>query len=602
VTGDEDGEVQATFAATLVDEWVRAGLTDAVICPGSRSTPLVLALHERKEVRLHVRLDERSAGFYCLGLGLSSGRPALVCTTSGTAASEVHAAVLEAHHAGVPMVVCTADRPEELQDVGAPQTVDQVHLFGRAVRWFAAPGTPNLAGRSGWRPIAARAYVEALEGPRGPGPVHLNLAFREPLVGRVGTLPPVRPAAEVSEPYPSPARAVGTQRMRGRGVVVAGAGCGPVEAVLSFADALGWPVIADPRSGCRIARPGVVAAADAFLRHSELRQGLLPDVAVLLGASPVSRSIGEWLAEAARSDAEIVALDPWWQWRDPERFVTSVVRHRPGPWLDAMRSAMACSEERATTAPSWLAKWTAVEGAAQGAIDRCLADELGNQVEPRTGASEPIGSSDGRLTEPGLARALWRAVPQGTRVMVSSSMPIRDVETFAPKLDRQPPTFANRGVNGIDGVASTALGLAAGGDGPVVCLLGDLAFLHDVSALVRAVDRQARGRCTLVVVDNGGGGIFSFLPQAESLPDEPFDQLFGTPHLPRVLDVAAGFGLPVRDAVSHAELQAALEDFVGRVELAVIRVAVPSRADNVVVHRRVFDAVGDAGKQALAAT
>jgi 2-succinyl-5-enolpyruvyl-6-hydroxy-3-cyclohexene-1-carboxylate synthase len=601
VTDAQDGDVQATFAATLVDEWVRSGLADAVICPGSRSTPLVLALHDRGEVRLHVRLDERSAAFYCLGLGLSSGRPAVLCTTSGTAAAEVHPAVVEAHHAGVPMLVCTADRPEELQDVGAPQTVDQVHLFGRAVRWFAAPGTPHWAGRSGWRAMAARAYVEATEGPRGPGPVHLNLAFREPLVAQPGTLPPPRRAAEGAEPEPEPAGAAGTQVLRGRGVVVAGAGCGPADAVLGFAAALGWPIVADPRSGCRSARPGVVAAADAFLRDPELRRALLPDVVVLLGAFPVSKSIGEWVVEAAGSGAEIVAVDPWWQWRDPDRVVTRVLRHRPGPWLDSVRAAIACSDERAPrTPPGWLTTWSAVEDAAQTAIDGCLADELDHRDDAAT--SSPRSDCSVGVTEPGLARALWTAVPQGTRVMVSSSMPIRDVETFAPKLDRHPPTFANRGVNGIDGVASTALGLAAGGEDPVVCLLGDLAFLHDVSALVRALDRQARSTCTLVVVDNDGGGIFSFLPQAASLSDEPFELLFGTPHLPKVLDVGAGFGLAVRDVVSHRELKAALDALVGQVELAVIRVRVPSRADNVVVHRQVFDAVAVAGKNALAAT
>jgi 2-succinyl-5-enolpyruvyl-6-hydroxy-3-cyclohexene-1-carboxylate synthase len=607
--GPDDVNVQATFAATLVDEWVRAGLSDAVVCPGSRSTPLVLALHRRSEVRLHVRLDERSAGFYCLGLALASGRPALVCTTSGTAAAEVHPAVVEAHHSGVPMLVCTADRPEELQDVGAPQTVDQVHLFGRAVRWFAAPGSPHPAGRPGWRPLAARAYAEAVGGPRGPGPVHLNLAFREPLIGPVGDLPPARTARDAG---PRVVAATGHARvaegwLRGRGVIVAGAGCGPVESVLGFAGALGWPVIADPRSGCRIARSGVIAAADGFLRQPEVRRALQPDTVVVLGALPVSRAIGGWLAEAATSGAEIVAVDPWWQWRDPDRVVTRVVHDQPEPWLDAVRRATDGPAEGAwATSGGWLARWTAVEDAAQTAIDQCLKAELAELGwDPRADspADGPGGLQGGGVSEPGLARVLWSAIPSGTRVVVSSSMPVRDLESFAPKLDRQPMTFANRGANGIDGVASTALGVAAAGDDPVVCLLGDLAFLHDVSALVRTAGASAaRGTCTLVVADNDGGGIFSFLPQAEALAEGPFDLLFGTPHLPRVLDVAAGFGLPVREVGSHAQLVDALRDLVGRVDLAVVRVAVPSRVDNVAVHGWVFDAVGRAGSAALATT
>ena len=185
--------VQATFAATVVDEWVRGGVTDAVLAPGSRSTPLALALVARADVRVHVHLDERSASFYALGLGIATGRPAVVLTTSGTAAVELHPAVVEAHHAHVPLLACTADRPPELHDVGAPQAIDQVHLFGRAVRWFAQPGVPDDAARGTWRSLAARAVVEAAGASGAPGPVHLNLAFRDPLVGEPGPLPVGRP-------------------------------------------------------------------------------------------------------------------------------------------------------------------------------------------------------------------------------------------------------------------------------------------------------------------------------------------------------------------------------------------------------------------------
>lgn len=186
-----DADVQATFAATLVDEWVRAGVTDAVVAPGSRSTPLLLALTSRSSsIRVHVFLDERSAGFFAVGLGMATGRPAVVVTTSGTAAVELHPAVVEASHAGVPLLAVTADRPWELRDVGAPQTIDQTALFGRAVRWFADPGVPDAASSPAWRSLAARAVVEAVV---GRGPVHLDLPFREPLVGHPGPLPPGRP-------------------------------------------------------------------------------------------------------------------------------------------------------------------------------------------------------------------------------------------------------------------------------------------------------------------------------------------------------------------------------------------------------------------------
>src|SRR5688500_5550887 len=258
------GAQQALLAATFVDEWVRAGVRDAVVAPGSRSTPLVLALAADGRVRLHVHLDERAAGFFAVGMGLASGRPAVVVTTSGTAAVELHPAIVEASQAGVPLLACTADRPPELQHVGAPQTVDQTHLFGRAVRWFADVGPAGGMPRDAWRSLAARAVVEA-----GRGPVHLNMAFCDPLVGVAGELPPGRPGGRPwHESAPSEDAGATVALPDGlagrRGVVVAGAGC-DAAAVLTLARTLGWPVLADPRSGCRGADVSV-AAFDGVLR------------------------------------------------------------------------------------------------------------------------------------------------------------------------------------------------------------------------------------------------------------------------------------------------------------------------------------------------
>ena len=211
--------VQATFCATLVDEWVRCGVTDAVICPGSRSTPLALALAARLDA--HVRLDERSAGFYAVGLALATGRPTVICVTSGTAAAELHPAVVEAHHARVPLIVCTADRPPELLDTGAPQTIDQVGLFTTATRWSSNPGVPTAEQAPVWRPLAARAYEEAMHGPSGPGPVHLNLAFREPLTGTPEHA--ARPARPDGASAASGARRCLTSTpLRGNGMIIVG--------------------------------------------------------------------------------------------------------------------------------------------------------------------------------------------------------------------------------------------------------------------------------------------------------------------------------------------------------------------------------------------
>ena len=268
-----DGSLQATFAATLVDEFIRGGALHAVICPGSRSAPLALALAARPELTTFVRLDERSAGFFALGLSKVTDRPTIICTTSGTAAAELHAAVVEAHYGRVPLLVCTADRPAELQGVGAPQTIDQTHLFGHAVRAFVS--TEAEGREATWRSIGAHAYLDAVSSPLGPGPVHLNLQFREPLAGVAGPLRTSRPTGVPFHRVERRANQVLTgtlpvERWRGqRGLLVVGEGGGSRDLVLGVGDALGWPVLADPRSGCRVKEPGVVAAADAILRSPQ---------------------------------------------------------------------------------------------------------------------------------------------------------------------------------------------------------------------------------------------------------------------------------------------------------------------------------------------
>jgi 2-succinyl-5-enolpyruvyl-6-hydroxy-3-cyclohexene-1-carboxylate synthase len=611
----ERGSVQATFAATMVDEWVRGGVTAAVVSPGSRSTPLTLALADRSELALHVRLDERSAGFFAVGLAAASGRPVVVCTTSGTAAAELHPAVVEAHHARVPLLVCTADRPPELHEVGAPQTIDQHGLYGQAVRWAADPGVAEAVAATTWRALARRALAESWAGPVGPGPVHLNLPFRDPLVARPGPLPPVLPPAGVPSagsgespagpgaarpPAPSSVEALISLAVR-RGVVVAGEGAGPPAAVTRLARALGWPLLADPRSGCRIADPVVVSAADAFLREPEVGVALRPEVVLLLGSPWASKVLASWLHDGACHGAEVLAVDPWWRWVDPDRIVARTIREEPGPLLEAAVRSLASAAHR--PAPGWLDRWQAVEAAAQSAIDAELA----------TGA----GRGDGGLSEPMVGRMLLGALPAATRVVASSSMPVRELEWFAPPLAEPPPVHANRGANGIDGVCSTALGVAAAGR-PVVALIGDLAFLHDASALVRprptapgtgasgmaegmagAQGAVPVGSCTLVVLDNQGGAIFSFLPQASALAPERFEALFGTPQAPDVVAVARGFGVPTEDVATVDELRSALKRLVGQVPLSVVRARLPDRRQNVLLHARLMAAAASAARRAL---
>lgn len=604
-------DVQAAFARILVDEWVRAGVTDAVACPGSRSTPLLVALAEAAEqgaIRLHVLLDERSAGFFGLGLALASpsGSPAVIVTTSGTAAAELHPAVLEAHHSGVPMLAVTADRPPELQDSGAPQTIQQVGLFGDAVRWEASPGVPELAAAKSWRALASRSVLEARGGARRAGPVHLNLAFREPLLGSADLLlgPPDQALAagpqadgqdltlvrngrpggapwhrvRVGENEVPPSDIVQLLAEAGeRGLLVVGgggSGRGAIspEAVAELSAATGWPVLASPLSGCRV--PGAIGATDALLRSPAV-QGWQPDVVVRLGAPWASRVLNEWLAGLSCTQ---VLVDPWGTWAAPDHVPGEVVVASPVALCRAVAMAVKGQAGRDGTSRSdWARRWSLAESAAQGAIDVALAREVG-------------------LTEPGIARTLLAALPAGGALVVASSMPIRDVEWWGRP--RGGVTIvSNRGVNGIDGVLSTALGFAKSRNaGPVTALIGDLAFLYDVGALLGAA--SAGVDLDLVVIDNDGGGIFSFLPQAAAQPAERFERLWGTPHRADLVAVARGYGVAVQEVPDLARLASAVGEG-GKGRGFRVFVAKTDRAGNVAVHRRLHAAVEAAVEAAM---
>ncbi len=564
-------DVAATFCATAVDEWVRAGVTDAVVAPGSRSTPMVLALAGDARIRLHVFLDERSAAFFALGLGLRTGDPAPVLTTSGTAAAELHPAVIESHHAGIPLVVVTADRPPEAHGVGSPQTIEQADLYGRAVRWRADPGVPDPVVAHSWRSLASRVVLEARGGGGRPGPVHLNLAFREPLVGRPGPLPPGRPGGTGwhearSAPASVPPGVEGlARRLSGRsGVIVAGAGTGDPASVHRLADRLGWPVLAAACSTARVPAPATVAAFDALLRHDPFARRGRPEAVLRLGALPASRVLAQWLAS---SQADQVTVEAHGAWFDPDRSATTVVAAEPA----ALCAALA-GQDPAPAPEAWTRLWADGERVAQEAFGRVLA-----------GHREP--------TEPGVARALVSALPADAALVVASSMPIRDVEWYAaPRAGVR--VMANRGANGIDGTLSTVLGAAAGSGGrPTVGLLGDLAFLHDAGALVGAAGRGLDA--VIVVVDNRGGGIFSFLPQATSLPAAVFERLFAVPHDVDLVALAAVHGLAASGIASAAELGPAVASAldVGGITVIVVRT---ERTANVAVHDELHAAAGAA--------
>jgi 2-succinyl-5-enolpyruvyl-6-hydroxy-3-cyclohexene-1-carboxylate synthase len=556
--------VSATFAATLADELVRSGIRHVIVAPGSRSTPAALALAARPELRLEVFHDERSAGFAALGVGLASGRPAVVLCSSGTAAAELHAAVVEAHQAEVPLIVCTADRPTELREVGAPQTIDQNRLYGAVVRTFVDLGAPDAAIAERWRSLISRLIADAST--PWPGPVHLNLPFREPLVGDPAELPPGRPGGEPWHRVLSGSGVLDVSELDGlverldhqRGVIIAGAGAGEPEGVRDLAAAAGWPVLADPRSGCRLPGPHTVAAFDDLLRHTSFAADHTPAVVLRLGRPPASKVLAQW---TAASGAEQVQVTKSAAWVDPEG--TAWLRVVADPTLLCRDLVKRLSAGARTP---WAARWRHAEERAQRAIGAVLA-----------GYDQP--------TEPGLARQLVAALPDGATLVLSSSMPVRDVEWYA-----QPRNglrmVSNRGANGIDGVVSTSVGVALATEAPTTLLIGDIAFLHDTNGLLGLASRGTD--LTIVVVDNDGGGIFSFLPQATDVAAERFEQLFGTPHGVDPTAVAAAHGVPAVELTDLTALASVLGDGP-----RVVRVQT-DRTANVAVHQVIHEAVAAA--------
>lgn len=580
----------------FVDELVAAGVTDAVVCPGSRSTPLALALRAHPGLRVRVLIDERSAGFFALGMGRAARRPAVVLTTSGTAAAELLPAVVEASLGRVPLLVITADRPPELRDRGAAQAIDQDHLFGRHAKWFAE--LPLLDGedvtRRHVRGVAARAVATALDGPAGP--VHLNAPFREPLVpvGDLGPLGPADAAPAATEVLAGrrtldageTERLAGRLAGVGRGLVVAGPQDDPAlpAALARLAAALGWPIVADPLSLVRCGphdRSHVVARGDLLLRPGPWRDAHAPDLVLRLGALPTSKPL---LALLEERRPDLVVVDGDGGWREPAVLPVTMV-HADAAWTaaalaDALEEREGRDGGERHTGRGWLDAWLAADRAADAALRDWLA--------ATTAVGEPFeGAPFAHLGE---------LLPDGAVLWASSSMPVRDLDAWLPGGPRAIRPLASRGANGIDGVVSAAMGAAAAGE-RVTLVVGDLALLHDLGGLVTA--RLQGLAATIVVVSNDGGGIFSFLPQASAqvpgagLPDR-FEELFGTPHGIELGPLVTALGAAHRVVGAHdlrdalAEATAAPPDGIRVLELRT------DRARNVGLHREAAAAVAAA--------
>lgn len=558
----------------FVDELARCGMRTACTSPGSRSTPLVLPLARHPRLQAFSHVDERSAAFFALGHAKASGRPVALACTSGTAAAHYAPAVIEAHEARVPLLVLTADRPPELREVGAGQTIDQVKLYGTAVKWFFEVGIhEQTAGSLRWiRTLACRAYWTAATG--APGPVHLNFALREPLVppaalpaddsGRPDGRPFVARMAPVAQLAPDALSGVAEiVAATPRGVIVSGREERTADlpaAIGAFGAAAGYPVLGDPLGGAR-GGPAAIAHYDALLRDRPLAESLRPDLVVRVGDLPTSKPLRAWL-DGLR-DATQVALDPDGAWQDPAGVVDLSLGLDPASTLTALATLA-----RRTPDPEWLAGWRAADAAAARAIDLALGEEL---------------------SEPRVAMELGALLPAPAILFVAASMPIRDVETFFPAREGGAGgcrVLSDRGANGIDGLVSAAYGAAATRLGPVVLLIGDVALAHDLGGLLIGV--RHRIPLTIVCLDNGGGGIFDFLPTASQR--DVYEEHVATPTGLDLERAAALYGARHVPVGSLEELRAGVEE----AEDTTILHVRTDRAENVALHRRVWDAVSAA--------
>jgi 2-succinyl-5-enolpyruvyl-6-hydroxy-3-cyclohexene-1-carboxylate synthase len=544
----------------LCDELARCGLQHACTSPGSRSTPIVLSLVREPRIRCWSHIDERCAAFFALGAAKASGRPVALTCTSGTAAAHFAPAVIEAFHGGVPLLVLTADRPPELRDVGAGQAIDQLKLYGGAVKWFVEVGVDEATSQSlRWiRALACRAYWTALEG--RPGPVHLNFPLREPLVldrplgadpvpGRSGG----RPWLQRAKTVPS-ASAPLSPPLSPRGVVVAGAGAHGAELARS-AERLGYPLLADPLSTAR-GSAAAIARYDLLLRDPAFTAEVEPDVVIRAGDLPTSKPLRKWLASLTHTRQ--LAVDERARRHDPDGALTEF--HEGDPTL-----ALSSSDGAEAPDPEWLARWRQADEEASAAIDRALGEGL---------------------SEPSLAAWLGRWLGPGTILFVASSMPVRDVELFFPAGVALPRVLANRGANGIDGTVSSALGAAVAQELPVVLLIGDVALLHDLGGLL--ANRRHELSLTIVVINNDGGGIFHFLPVAGV--NDAFEEHVATPHGVDFARAAELYGCAYARARDSDSLRTSLERSLDQPGTSIIEVRTV-RAENLALHRRIAAAV-----------
>ena len=575
------------YSGAFVDELARCGLRHVCICPGSRSSPLTISLARHPKLKTWVHLDERSASFFALGMSKALGEPVGLVCTSGTASANFLPAVVEARYAEVPLLVLTSDRPPEMWEWRAPQTIDQTGIYGSHAKWSVNMVTPEVNPEllRYVRSLACRVYATAVATPAGP--VHVNAPFREPLtpIGAPGDFPKGieqaapeawqgrsdgRPFFQASsgEVSPDPTvlrRLAADLRNVEQGIIL----CGPSSTpdfptrVTQLAARLGYPVLADPLSQVRAGRHDkslVVANYDTFLKDPSVASSLEPYLVLRFGDLPLSRPLTIFL-ENAQSARQIVVRSA--NWSDPGHQASDIIHAEPSLVCQGLSRSL--GEAKATT--TWLKEWLRVESTVNAAVDAHM-EELDELFEGK------------------IFRELAELLPESGTIFAGNSMPVRDLDTFFPPTDKAVLCMGNRGANGIDGVVSTALGASTHGSGPLVLVLGDLSFYHDMNGLLAA--KRYHLNATIIAINNDGGGIFSFLPQAD-YPDV-FEEYFGTPHGLEFRSAAKLYGLPYTKVASWREFRAAVIQSLTSPKTAIIEVP-GNRARNVELHRQLCTAV-----------
>lgn len=534
-----------TFTTRLVSTLADLGLRHVCISPGSRNTPLIAAFAAEDRVEKWTILDERSAGFFAIGLAKTTGLPVALTCTSGTAAVEYHPAVVEASQTDLPLIALTADRPPELRGIGAPQTVDQINLYGSSTRLFIDAPLPDDDGGAAPAELALAAWAAATG--TTPGPVHLNLPFREPLLTGDALPSPDRTPHPGRQPTEAPDVSRASEMVTGRrGLIVAGRSNDPdsPSAIADLARATGFPIVADPLSGLRYGTHSldhVLGSADALIAAGALDR-LVPDVVIRFGPIPTSKSTWTWMQQHPEIDQILVDT--------ARRDATSSARViLTAGERDTAAALVATAPE---TAPAgWTASWTEFDLKATETIGDAVAE-----------AEFP--------NEPSIARAVLEAAPHQAAVTIGSSMPIRDIDTYGGKGGKPLLLLGNRGANGIDGLVSAALGTAAAGK-PAIALVGDVSMFHDLNSLGTAA--QLGLPVTIVVINNDGGGIFHMLPQRDPsiLPPSVFERYLATPHRTDFTAVAESIGLETHDVATRQELEKLIAFPVDRPRLIQLR-------------------------------